>query len=125
MKVVSLSVLCTGRFYPPGIIPGTHFCYGLSQPQGHSAAGRIMSMKNSSDTIGNRTRDLPACSTVPQPNAPPRNPNRKEYKEYFLRGEGGKDGESVALTTLPTSCADCLETWEPQPPGTLRACQGL
>jgi len=30
-------------------------------------------MKNSSDTIGNRTRDLPACSAVPQPNAAPRN----------------------------------------------------
>jgi hypothetical protein len=26
-----------------------------------------MSMKNSSDTIGNRTRDLPACSAVLQP----------------------------------------------------------
>ena len=26
-----------------------------------------MSMKNSSDTIGNRTRDLPTCSAVPQP----------------------------------------------------------
>jgi hypothetical protein len=25
-----------------------------------------------SDTIGNRTRDLPACSAVPQPTAPPR-----------------------------------------------------
>jgi hypothetical protein len=32
-------------------------------------------MKNSSDTIGNRTRDLPACSTVPQPTAPPRTPH--------------------------------------------------
>jgi hypothetical protein len=32
---------------PPGNIPGTHFCYRLSQPQGNSAAGRIMSMKNS------------------------------------------------------------------------------
>jgi len=31
-----------------------------------------MSMKNSSDTIGNRTRDLPTCSAVPQPTAPPR-----------------------------------------------------
>jgi hypothetical protein len=29
-------------------------------------------MKNSNDTIGNRTRDLPACSTVRQPAAPPR-----------------------------------------------------
>jgi len=33
-----------------------------------------MSMKNSSDIIGNRTRDLPACSAVPQPTAPPRAP---------------------------------------------------
>jgi hypothetical protein len=31
-----------------------------------------MSVKNSSDTIGNRTRDVPACSAVPQPNVPPR-----------------------------------------------------
>jgi len=30
-----------------------------------------MSMKNSNDTIGNRTRDLPACSV----NAPPRAPH--------------------------------------------------
>jgi hypothetical protein len=30
-------------------------------------------MKNSSDTIGNRTRDLPTYSAVPQPTAPPRN----------------------------------------------------
>jgi len=28
-------------------------------------------MKNSNDTIGNRTRDLPTCSAVPQPTAPP------------------------------------------------------
>ena len=26
----------------------------------------IMSMKNPNDTFGNRTRDLPACSTVPE-----------------------------------------------------------
>jgi len=26
---------------------------------------------------------------------------------------------------LTTLCADCLEIWEPQPPGTLRACPGL
>jgi hypothetical protein len=30
-----------------------------------------MSMKNSSGTIGNRTRDIPACSAVSQPTAPP------------------------------------------------------
>ena len=31
-------------------------------------------MKNSSDTIGNRTRNLPACSAVPQSTATPRAP---------------------------------------------------
>ena len=34
-----------------------------------------MSMKKSHDTIGNRTRDLPACSAVPQPTAPPCTPH--------------------------------------------------
>jgi hypothetical protein len=41
---------------PSGIIPGTHFCLRLGQSQDHSAAGRIMPLKNSSDAIGNRTR---------------------------------------------------------------------
>ena len=48
--------------------------------------------------------------------------NRNEYKEYFL---GGKGGRCVRLTSLPPSCADCLEIWKPQPTGTLRASQGL
>jgi len=39
-----------------------------------------MSIKNSSDTIGNRTRDLATCSAVPQPTAPPRAP---EYDGVF------------------------------------------
>jgi len=38
---------------------------------------------------------------------------------------GGKGGRCVGLTTLSPSCADCLEIWEPQPPGTLWACPGL
>ena len=37
----------------------------------------------------------------------------------------GKGGRCVGLTTLPPSCADCHEIWEPQPPETLRACPGL
>jgi hypothetical protein len=36
----------------------------LSRPQGHSAAGRIKSMKKPNDPIGNRIRDLAACSVV-------------------------------------------------------------
>ena len=38
---------------------------------------------------------------------------------------GGKGGRCIGLTTLLPSCVDCLEIWEPQPPGTLRACPGL
>ena len=29
----------------------------------------------------------------------------------------GKGGECVGLKTLPSSCADCLQMWESQPPG--------
>ena len=50
-----------------------------------------MSIKYPNDTIGNRTCDLPACSAVPQPTAPPRAPNAvhtfnihfSEYKIYI------------------------------------------
>jgi len=48
--------------------------------------------------------------------------SRTEYQVYFL---GGKDGRCTEMTTLPSSCTDCLEIWEPQPPGTLRACPDL
>ena len=65
-----LSALRAGRLYPTGNIPGTHFCLRLSWFQGHSVARRVMWIKKSSDTIGNRTSDIPACSTVTQPNAP-------------------------------------------------------
>jgi hypothetical protein len=54
----------------PENIPGTHFYYRLSLSHGDSAAGRIMAMKNSNDSIGNRIRNLPAGSEVPQPAAP-------------------------------------------------------
>jgi len=38
---------------------------------------------------------------------------------------GGEDGRRTGLTTLPFSCANCLEIWEPQPPGTFTACPVL
>jgi len=63
LKVVRLSALRTGR----------------------SATKRIMSMKNSNDTIGNRTRDLPPCNAVPQPTAPPRDLfYNLKYNTFFV-----------------------------------------
>jgi len=56
---------------------------------GYSAAGRI---KNSIDTIGNRTRELSSCSSVPQPTAPPAayprwnytDRGKQEYREVYF-----------------------------------------
>jgi len=36
---------------------------------------------------------------------------------------GGKGGRRIGLTTLPASCADCLEIWEPS--GLVRVCIGI
>jgi hypothetical protein len=43
-------------------------------------AGRVMSMKNPTDTTRNRTPDRPARSAVPQPTAPSRAPGHKIYE---------------------------------------------
>jgi hypothetical protein len=37
----------------------------------------------------------------------------------------GKGGRCVGLTTLPPSCVDYLEIWEPQPSWNPRVCPGL
>jgi hypothetical protein len=52
--------LRTDRLYAPGDTTGTHLIYSLNRPHDHNAAGRIKSMKNPYDLIGNRIRDLPA-----------------------------------------------------------------
>jgi hypothetical protein len=66
-----MKALRTGRFNPPGDTTGNHFCYKLSRLQVYSAAWRFKALQNSSDSFGNQTRDLPACSAVPQTTAPP------------------------------------------------------
>ena len=62
---------------PPANIPGTHFCQRLNQTQGHSAAGRIMSMKNSNPRASGLYRSaLVKCAT-----ACPR--SRRLYRLYI------------------------------------------
>ena len=74
MKVARLSALRTGRLYVQEGFLVLISVTSLSRPQGHNATGRIKSLKNFSDSIGNRNRDLPVCSAVPKPTAPPRTP---------------------------------------------------
>jgi hypothetical protein len=87
MKVVRLSALHSGHLYCPGNIPGTHFCYE------DSVTERIMLMKNSNDTIGNRTRDLPVCSAVPQTTMPPSAPQTQNTVVYQSSAESNPLGE--------------------------------
>jgi len=62
-KVVSLT-------HRPFFTPRKYSWYSFlleaeSTPHDNSAIGRIMSMKNSSDSIWNRTSDISICSTAP------------------------------------------------------------
>jgi hypothetical protein len=61
---MNLIFLHAGAFTPQRY---SRYSFVLSRPQGRSVTG-IKSMPY----IGNRIRDLPACSAVPQPTAPPR-----------------------------------------------------
>ena len=55
-----------------------------------------MSMKNSNDPIGNRTRNLPACSAVPQPTVSLRASSSVfTHKEFLIHGVVGT-GESIS-----------------------------
>ena len=98
----------------PREIPGTHFTGRWVVPRAVlDGCGKYLPHRDS-------IPDRPARSSVAIPTELPGNINK--YQEYLLKGKGGR---CVGLTTLPPSCADCLEIWEPQTPGTLRVCPGL
>jgi len=46
-----------------------------------------MSLKNSSDTIGNQNRDLPVCDEVTQPNSPLLAPNVRVQNIYHVQND--------------------------------------
>ena len=74
LKVVRLSVLSIGRLYTQETSPVLIYVRGWVDPRAKVAAGRIKSMKNPNNPIGNRTCDLPIYSAVPQPTASPCTP---------------------------------------------------
>jgi hypothetical protein len=49
----------------------------MGRQQGHSAAEGLCQFEN-------RTRDLPVCSTMPQPTAPPRAPEEMGDRGFRL-----------------------------------------
>lgn len=68
--------------YFPQDTPGADFCYRLSPPQ----RGRDLVNEKSNQPTGNRTRNLPACSTVPRPTVPMCTPTlRNTYKILYLK----------------------------------------
>jgi hypothetical protein len=75
--------------------------------------------------LANNSLESILCISATYPNISPgvaSASKRNEYQEYFM---GGKGGRCVELPTLPLSRSKCLEIWEPQITGTLRACPGL
>jgi len=64
-------------------------------------------MKNSSDIIRNRTRDLAACSAVPEPTAPPRAPSRVGTLHNIAGNKFGVTGAVLPHYTV-TSPSECV-----------------
>ena len=58
-------------------------------------------MKNSNDIIGNLTRELPACSAVPQQTAPLRAP--ADYYNKFITTE-----KEYMYTVKQNVCVGCV-----------------
>jgi len=66
-----------------------------------------MSMKNSNDSIENRPRDLPACSAVSEPTAPPRMSGILPPSQPICRIESfHPPGHAVATAVLRTAIKD-------------------
>jgi hypothetical protein len=59
---VMLSPLSSGHSFLPRKVPGTQFCYKLSETQGYTEAGTIRSIENSNYDMEKQTHAMPAYS---------------------------------------------------------------
>ena len=67
MKVASLTALGSGRLYQLEDIADNSFLLEAYSTPRLWFNRKELVIQNPIDGIGNRTRDLPACSAVPQP----------------------------------------------------------
>ena len=75
-------------------------------------------MKISEDTIGNPTSDLPACSAVPQPTAPPRAPYGKGKAITLQPWTGPEGSRRLRLPDFKTIGTGRWEGCQPYAPAT-------
>jgi len=84
MKIVSLSALRTGRLYPPGNIPSTHFCWG------NAVAQWLMCCATNRKVAGSIPAGVSGTFIEIKPLSSHYGPgvdsvsSRNEYQEYFL-----------------------------------------
>jgi hypothetical protein len=80
---VMLSALRASRLLAPRKISCTHFCYSWVDPRVIVRLEGLGELKKSSYLNGNRTRDLPACSTVSQSTRLPRPPRSWKHRRLM------------------------------------------